>query len=75
VQVGAFRSPEAARRFAALLAEEEPASSRFVVESWAADVLLTRVRVGPFPDRWEAAAAAREMEARGHKPFIAAERE
>ena len=75
VQVGAFRSPEAARRLAAVLAEEEPPSSRSVVSSWAADLLVTRVRVGPFPDRWEAVAAAREMEARGHKPFIAPERE
>jgi cell division septation protein DedD len=45
------------------------------MESWAADILLTRVRVGPFADRWEAAAKLREMEAQGYKPFIAAERE
>jgi len=78
VQIGAFKSPEAARRLTALLAEAEPsASSRPapIVESWAADILLTRVRVGPFPHRWEAAAKAREMEARGYKPFIAVERE
>jgi cell division septation protein DedD len=78
VQVGAFKSPEAATRLAALLVEPEPKGSgrsAVVLQSWAADVLLTRVRVGPFADRWEAAAKLREMEARGYKPFIAAERE
>jgi cell division septation protein DedD len=78
VQVGAFKSPEAARRLAALLVEPEPSGSRrpaAVTESWAADILLTRVRVGPFADRSEAAAKLREMEARGYKPFIAAESE
>ena len=78
VQVGAFKSPEAARRLAALLVEPEPTGSgrsAVVTESWAADILLTRVRVGPFADRSEAAAKLREMEARGYKPFIAAERE
>jgi len=78
VQVGAFKSPEAARRLAALLAEPAPKGSgrsAIVVESWAADILLTRVRVGPFADRWEAAAKLREMEVRGYKPFIAAERD
>jgi cell division septation protein DedD len=45
------------------------------MESRVADVLLTRVRVGPFADRWAAAAKLREMEARGYKPFIAAEPE
>ena len=78
VQVGAFKSPEAATRLAALLVEPEPKSSgrsAVVMKSWAADILLTRVRVGPFADRREAAAKLREMEARGYKPFIAAERE
>ena len=78
VQVGAFKSPEAARRLAALLVEPAPKGSgrsAVVMESWAADILLTRVRVGPFADRWEAAAKLRAMEAQGYKPFIAAERE
>ena len=78
VQVGAFKSPEAATRLAALLVEPEPEGlgrSAVVIKTWAADILLTRVRVGPFADRWEAAAKLREMEARGYKPFIAAERE
>jgi phospholipid transport system substrate-binding protein len=78
VQVGAFKSPEAARRLAELLVEPAPKGSgrsAVVMESWAADILLTRVRVGPFADRWEAAAKLREMEALGYKPFIAAERE
>jgi phospholipid transport system substrate-binding protein len=78
VQVGAFKSPEAARRLAALLVAPEPSGSSrpaAVTESWAVDILLTRVRVGPFADRSEAAAKLREMEARGYKPFIAAESE
>ena len=78
VQVGAFRSPEAARRLAALLVEPELSGSgrpAAVMESWAGDTLLTRVRVGPFADRREAAAKLRAIEARGYKPFIAAERE
>ena len=78
MQVGAFKSPETAKRLAALLAEPAPSGSgrsAVVIESWATDMLLTRVRVGPFADRWEAAAKLREMEARGYKPFIAAERE
>ncbi len=78
VQVGAFKSPEAATRLATLLVEPEPngvGRSAVVIKSWTADMLLTRVRVGPFADRWEAAAKLREMEARGYKPFIAAERE
>ncbi len=78
VQVGAFKSPEAAKRLAALLVEPAPGGSgrsAVVMESRAADILLTRVRVGPFADRWEAAAKLREIEARGYKPFIAAERE
>ena len=78
VQVGAFKSPEAARRLAALLVAPEPSGMgrpAAVTESWAADSLLTRVRVGPFADRSEAAAKLREMEARGYKPFIAAESE
>ena len=40
VQVGAFKSPEAARRLAALLVEPAPSGSgrsAFVMESWAAD--------------------------------------
>jgi SPOR domain len=72
------KSPEAARRLAALLVEPAPKGSgrsAVVTESWAADSLLTRVRVGPFADRWEAAAKLREMETLGYKPFIAAERE
>ena len=76
VQVGAFKSTEAARRLAALLVAPELSGSgrpAAVTESWAADTLLTRVRVGPFSDRSEAAAKLREMQARGYKPFIAAE--
>jgi hypothetical protein len=33
--------------------------------------MLHRVRVGAFDDRGTAQAAARELEAKGYKPFIA----
>jgi phospholipid transport system substrate-binding protein len=77
VQVGAFKNPEAARRLASLLLDEElerqPAASDrspVVVEAASLDTPLVRVRVGPFSDRSEAASKLREMEARGYKPFI-----
>jgi phospholipid transport system substrate-binding protein len=76
VQVGAFKSLEAARRLASLLLDEEapsrPSPFSVVVEPASADAPLARVRVGPFPDRWAAAAKVREIQARGHQPFVAA---
>jgi cell division septation protein DedD len=75
VQVGAFKSAEAARRLAALLASLRPKARAGLQSCWsrgAADIQLMRVRVGPFADRWEAAAKLREMEALGYKPFIRA---
>jgi phospholipid transport system substrate-binding protein len=76
VQVGAFKNPEAARRLASLLLEEErePAASdrsAVVVEPASPDTPLVRVRIGPFSDRSKAASKLREMEVRGYKPFIA----
>jgi cell division septation protein DedD len=74
VQVGAFKNPEAARRLAALLVEQEPSPSdrsTVIVEPSSLDTPLARVRVGPFSDRSEATSKLREMEARGYKPFIA----
>ncbi|HXG04700.1 MAG TPA: SPOR domain-containing protein [Candidatus Binatia bacterium] len=35
------------------------------------DQAMHRVRVGAFPDREAALAVARELEARGYKPFVA----
>jgi cell division septation protein DedD len=81
VQVGAFKSVETAWRLAASLVEQEPRSatpSGVAVEpvaSRAVDAPLARVRVGPFADRRAAAAKLREIEARGHQPFITDERD
>lgn len=80
VQVGAFKSVETAWRLAAALVEQEPQSatpSGVAVEpvtSQAVDAPVARVRIGPFADRRAAAAKLREVEARGHQPFIADER-
>jgi phospholipid transport system substrate-binding protein len=75
VQVAAFKNLEAALRLAAALQEEGAvALDRWAVmmepggEAWA------RVRVGPFADRTAAAASARDLAARGYKPFIAEDR-
>lgn len=68
VQVGAFKDVEAASRVAArLLAADLPIGI-------APDASLTRVRVGPFPDRSAAASTLRALELRGYRPFIAEER-
>lgn len=63
VQVGAFQDEFRASRLIAQLG-----SLRTTIAP-AADSLL-RVRVGPFPDRAAAVAAARELEQRGFRPFI-----
>lgn len=73
VQVGSFRRIEAARRLIARLrgerfpvaGEPEPA------EVSEAGQTLTRVRVGPFATRAEAAASVHELQKRGFRPFIA----
>jgi len=75
VQVGAFKTLDAAQRLVDELVEQgsAPASS-VVVEPASPDVPWARVRVGPFPDRWSAASKVREMQALGHSPFVAAPR-
>jgi len=78
VQVGAFSNPEAARRLASLLRQQEPpvSSNRWViVEAVPPGTPLTRVRVGPFSGRAEAASKLRELQARGYKSFIAEQRD
>lgn len=76
VQVGAFKSLDAARRLASVLRVEEPSDpSAVIVDSSAIGKTLARVRVGPFASRWDAAAKVRAMQGRGHKPFIAVERD
>jgi cell division septation protein DedD len=74
VQVAAFRNLAAAMRVAAALRREPGrVSSRWAVimEPAPAGGALARVRVGPFADRAAAATSARQLEARGYKPFIA----
>jgi hypothetical protein len=47
------------------------ATSPTPASSQEASPALHRVRVGGFPDRAAAQEAARELEAKGYKPFIA----
>lgn len=68
VQVGAFRNPDAARRLASRLHEQN------LVLSQGPELLL-RVRVGPFSDRTEALSKLLEFRAKGYKPFIAEKHE
>ena len=76
VQVGAFKTLDAAQRLVDELVEQgsAPASS-VVVAPASPDVPWARVRVGPFPDRWAAASKVREMQALGHSPFVAGPRD
>jgi len=77
VQVGAFKESGGAVR----LAEElkglglhGPARQTVILDKTSATI-LTRVRVGPFPERSEAMAQLHVLEARGYKPFVAADRD
>jgi cell division protein FtsN len=77
VQVGAFKELGGAVR----LAEEleglglhGPARRTVILDKTSA-TMLTRVRVGPFPERSEAMAQLHVLEARGYKPFVAADRD
>ena len=76
VQVGAFKNPEAARRLASRVREQNPSVSnrRVVVYAVPIGTALSRVRVGPFSDRAEAAAKLRELRTQGYNPSIAEER-
>jgi len=73
VQVGAYRDTGAAGRVAKavngeilVVAESPQGVTR------AADSPLLRVRVGPFVERTQAVLKARDLQALGYKPFIAA---
>ena len=77
IQVGAFKEPDGALR----LAEElkglglhGPARQTVILDKTSATI-LTRVRVGPFPERSEAMAQLHALEASGYKPFVAADRD
>lgn len=69
VQVGAFKDPDAARRLAASLRQENVTLSRGQRRAPAGPGLV-HVRVGPFADRRQAIAKLRELQAGGYKPFI-----
>jgi rare lipoprotein A len=64
VQIGSFT----ARARAEALRDTVPGAT--VVESAVAGTTLYRVRLGPYPDRAEAAAAARDLAARGHSTLV-----
>jgi ABC-type transporter MlaC component/cell division protein FtsN len=73
VQVGAYRDTVAAGRVAKavngeilIVAESSNGATR------VADSPLLRVRVGPFVERTQAVSRARDLQALGYKPFIAA---
>gem|GEM_PF-1199834 len=68
VQVGAFRTAEAASRLALRLGDQP-----ITLDVSAAREPLLRVLVGPFRDRARAATAVRALQARGFRPFIAVE--
>ncbi len=71
VQVGAFRHAETARQLATRLRNDNLPVS---VGPGSRGDLLSRVRVGPFLNRAEATATLRKLQAKGYRPFIAAER-
>jgi phospholipid transport system substrate-binding protein len=73
VQIGAFKSADAAGRLASAIRRQEgPRSIRRVsVEVASRPVSLTRVRVGPFADRETARVKLLELQRRGYRPFIA----
>lgn len=77
IQVGAFRNLDAAGGLAARLLEQNfPVSIDAVAGSGGhRGPLLSRVRVGPFLDRAEAASKLRDLQTNGYQPFIALERE
>jgi cell division septation protein DedD len=69
IQVGAFRETETASR----LVESLRAYSVMMTTGGGRATPLTRVLVGPFPDRTAAALVVKELAARGHRAFIALE--
>ena len=73
VQVGAYRDTAAAGRVARqvngeILVVAEPSSGG----AHTTESPLLRVRVGPFVERTQALSKARDLQALGYKPFIAA---
>jgi len=75
IQVGAFRNPDAASGLAARLLERNlPVAIDSVARSRDhRDLLLSRVRVGPFADPAELESKLRALRQVGYQPFIARE--
>jgi len=70
VQLGAFKTLEAARNLVSAL-RPQPASISTGPAPAAADTTLNRVRVGPFDDHGQATAKLIELDARGYPGFVA----
>jgi rare lipoprotein A len=64
VQIGSFATRGRAE------ALRDAVSGATIVESLVAGETLYRVRLGPYPDREQAAAAARDLAARGHPVLV-----
>src|SRR5882724_150461 len=77
IQVGAFRSPDAAGELAARLLEQNlPVAIDAVARTWDhRELILSRVRVGPFADQAELVAKLRFLQKGGYQPFVAREPE
>ena len=75
IQVGAFRTPEAAGELAARLLEQDlPVAIDSVARTWShRELVLSRVRVGPFADRAELVPKLQLLQKGGYRPFVARE--
>jgi phospholipid transport system substrate-binding protein len=79
VQLGAFKNPEAAVKLASALRASKPAGAGASAAAWTVVTTpgpdVSRVRIGPFPDRAEAELSRRHLATRGYRPFITEDRE
>ena len=73
VQVGAFKTADAAARVVAELKRAGHAvwNGALATRPGEPDPALVRVRVGPFPSRSDAQLKAHELATKGYAPFIA----
>ena len=68
MQVGAFASRARAEGLRKLLAGDGEAAT--VIEAEVGGDILFRVRLGPYPDRETARAAAQRLAGRGHRAVV-----
>ena len=75
IQVGAFRTPDAAGELAARLLEQDlPVAIDSVARTWNhRGLVLSRVRVGPFANRAELVSKLQFLQQGGHRPFVTRE--